>query len=461
MLMFAGCCRSRLVDDCQRALLDEMRWNGEMSIRTRTLSIAVLLAVLPLSACMASPPEAAPGQIDDLWPKAREVTPGDPWIVGMGDSFISGEAGRWASNGESNAQIPQNGGWLLGTNDQAYGDAPDGKESIPYCHRSATATMFVGQGWNSKNLACSGAMTTSFVNQYDRAKPGIDFAALTTASGEKFVGQATRLHEFAKENKVKVVALSIGGNDLGFADIISTCLTDWIVDTKCRNSDYIAARVNPAAQKIISQRIFTAISNVNKAMQQAGYTRDDWRLMLQLPPSPVPPSALAQYPDVGFNRQLLGGCGLLDDDLDWANDTLLPFLDTTITSAAKQAARTPGFASMTTVDMRNAFVGHRLCERGTTRPDAGTGIPPDGFAQNVEWVRFISVLAAEGYSTSPEAQEAMHPMYFGQRTLSACMKAAIDQPVTTIAVACNRDEPLTFNEDAQPRVTVTPTRLPS
>ena len=49
-------------------------------------------------------------------------------------------------------------------------------------------------------------------------------------------------------------------------------------------------------------------------------------------------------------------------------------------------------------------------------------------------------------------------MYFGQRTLSACMKAAIDQPVTTIAVACNRDEPLTFNEDAQPRVTVTPTR---
>ena len=128
--MFAGCCRSRLVDDRQRALLDEMRWNGEMSIRTRTLSIAVLLAVLPLSACMASPPEAAPGQIDDLWPKAREVTPGDPWIVGMGTLSSPARRGAGQAMGEQRAD-PAERGWLLGTNDQAYGDAPDGKESIP------------------------------------------------------------------------------------------------------------------------------------------------------------------------------------------------------------------------------------------------------------------------------------------------------------------------------------------
>ena len=221
--------------------------------------------------------------------------------------------------------------------------------------------MFVGQGWNSKNLACSGAMTTSFVNQYDRAKPGIDFAALATASGEKFVGQATRLQEFAKENKVKVVALSIGGNDLGFADIISTCLTDWIVDTKCRNLTTLR-HVNPAAQKIISQRIFTAISNVNKAMQQAGYTRDDWRLMLQLPPSPVPPSALAQYPDVGFNRQpsVAVGCSTMT----WTGRTTRCCLPRHDDHIGGQGSSHSWFASMTTVDMRNAFVGHRLCERG-------------------------------------------------------------------------------------------------
>ncbi len=419
---------------------------------------ALVFVVLPLSACMSTP-DAAPGEIDNLWPKAREVKPNDPWIVGIGDSFISGEAGRWASDGTSNAQIPENGGWLLGTNDQVYGDAPNGRESIPYCHRSATATMFVGKGWNSKNLACSGAMTTSFVNPAGRAKPGIDFSKLETDSGLDFVGQAAQLRDFAKSNRVRAVALSIGGNDLGFADIIATCLTDWIVDTQCRNSPEIAARINPAALKIISGRIATAIANVNQAMTEAGYQRDQWRLMMQLPPSPVPPAALAAYPDIGFSRQIMGGCGLLDADFDWANTTLLPFLDKAIMTAVNQSRKNPAFASMTAVDMKNTLVGHRLCEKGTTRPDAGTGIPPNGFAANVEWVRFISVLAAKEYSESPEAQEAMHPMYFAQRTLSSCMREALGQAVTTPSLACNRDQLLIFNDDAQPKVSVTPDPL--
>ena len=424
------------------------------------MTAVMAAAVLSLTACMSQPPEAAPAEADNLWQQAREVTPGEPWLVGVGDSFISGEGGRWASNGTSNAQIPWNGGWLLGSSDQAYGDAPNGTETIPYCHRSATATSFVGDGWNVKNLACSGAMTTSFVNIYDRAKPGIDFAQQTTKAGTTFVGQAQLLQDFAKDHDVKAVALSIGGNDLGFADIIATCLTDWVVGTTCSNSDFIAARINPAAKEIITARVYQAIENVNKAMTTAGYKPDQWRLMIQLPPSPVPPAALASYPDVGFSRQILGGCGMLDADLNFANDTLLPFLDSTIVAAADKAAKSSGNAPITTVDMKEALVGHRLCEEGTTRPDAGTGIPPNGFSQNTEWVRFISVLAAEGYAESSEAQEAVHPTSFGQRTLSACMRAALSQPSSTQEVFCTRDDVLSFNEDAQPAVTVTPAKLP-
>ncbi|HAM21220.1 MAG TPA: hypothetical protein DCQ04_02900 [Actinobacteria bacterium] len=431
-----------------------------MRIRITALTSALVALTLPLAGCMSNPPEAAPAQPDTLWQQAREVTRGDPWLVGVGDSFISGEGGRWASNGTSNAQIPENGGWMLGTSDQAYGDAANGTETIPYCHRSATATSFVGDGWNVKNLACSGAMTTSFVKSYGRAKPGIDFASTQTPGGLKFVGQAQLLQDFAKDHDVKAVALSIGGNDLGFADIIATCLTDWIVDTKCSNSDFIAARINPAAKKIITNRVFAAIENVNQAMTKAGYKPDQWRLMVQLPPSPVPPAELASYPDVGFSRQILGGCGMLDADLNFANDTLLPFLDSTVVSAAAKAEKNKSNAPITTVDMKDALVGHRLCEKGTTRPDAGTGIPPNGFAQNTEWVRFISVLAAEGYAESSEAQEAVHPTYFGQRTLSSCMRAALALPPATEGVFCTRDEVLSFNEDSQPKVTVTAAKLP-
>lgn len=423
------------------------------------LGVVTIAATLALVGCATNSAEAPPGEVDNLWSKAREVKAGEPWLIGMGDSFISGEGGRWASNGMDNTDIFGNGGWLLGTNDQAYGDAPNGTETIPYCHRSATAPSMVGSGWNVKNLACSGAMTTSFVNPFDRAKPGIDFAKMTTNGGEKFVGQAQLLQDFAKDHDVTAVALSIGGNDMGFSEIIATCLTDWIKNTACSGSEFIASRVNPEAQKIITKRVFRAIENVNIAMTKAGYQPDEWRLMLQLPPSPLPPSSKASYPDIGFNRQIFGGCGMLNADLDFANDTLLPYLASTLVDAQKMVAAKPGNAPMTAVDTKDALVGHRLCEDGTTRPDAGTGIPPNGFSQDTEWVRFISVITAELYSTSPEAQEAMHPTYFGQRTLSSCMREALNTPIETSGAFCTRNAKLIFNDDAQPAVTVTPKKL--
>ena len=81
-------------------------------------------------------------------------------------------------------------------------------------------------------------MTTSFVNIYDRAKPGIDFAQQTTKAGTTFVGQAQLLGTSRRTTDAKAVALSIGGNDLSFADIIATCLTDWVVGTTCRKLTY-------------------------------------------------------------------------------------------------------------------------------------------------------------------------------------------------------------------------------
>jgi len=97
-----------------------LQCNDSVRVRTKAMTAVMAAAVLSLTACMSQPPEAAPAEADNLWQQAREVTPGEPWLVGVGDSFISGEGGRCASNGTSNAQIPWNGGWLLGSSYQAY-----------------------------------------------------------------------------------------------------------------------------------------------------------------------------------------------------------------------------------------------------------------------------------------------------------------------------------------------------
>ena len=142
---------------------------------------------------------------------------GSPWVASLGDSYISGEAGRWAGNtNESSSHID-----ALGST--AYFDnASHTAELIPACHRSASAEVYIGGGVNGENLACSGAKTSSFTTE-GKFKPGIDFY---NSGGNE--GQALMLQHFAASHNVKLVALSIGGNNFNFASIVQTCILDWL-----------------------------------------------------------------------------------------------------------------------------------------------------------------------------------------------------------------------------------------
>src|ERR1043165_9112350 len=73
---------------------------------------------------------------------------GTPSVVSVGDSAISGEAGRWAGNtNDSPSKVD-----ALGSS--AYSDTASG-EAIPGCHRSKANEIAIGGGVNSANLACS------------------------------------------------------------------------------------------------------------------------------------------------------------------------------------------------------------------------------------------------------------------------------------------------------------------
>ena len=84
-------------------------------------------------------------------PQARAEGPGvgTPYAVSLGDSYISGEAGRWAGNtNESSSKID-----ALGSS--AYDDNASGNgELIEGCHRSRSAEVHFGGGVEGENLAC-------------------------------------------------------------------------------------------------------------------------------------------------------------------------------------------------------------------------------------------------------------------------------------------------------------------
>ena len=81
---------------------------------------------------------------------------GAPWTASLGDSYISGEAGRWAGNTNGSSSNID----ALGST--AYDDNAAGNgELISHCHRSKSAEVYIGGGVNGENLACSGAKTSS------------------------------------------------------------------------------------------------------------------------------------------------------------------------------------------------------------------------------------------------------------------------------------------------------------
>ena len=142
------------------------------------------------------------GVVLGLAPPALADGPGvgTPTVVTLGDSAISGEAGRWAGNTNNS---PSNVDALGST---AYWDTPTGEE-IRGCHRSHAAQAYIGGGVTGLNLACSGARTsTTGTGSGQDFKPGIDF--YLDASGRK--GQALMLREEAAKRNVKAVVVMIG-----------------------------------------------------------------------------------------------------------------------------------------------------------------------------------------------------------------------------------------------------------
>ena len=341
---------------------------------------------------------------------------GKPAIVALGDSAISGEAGRWAGNTNSSSSRVD----ALGST--AYWDTANG-EAIRGCHRSKAAEVHIGgSAFKSANLACSGARTYTNAGGSD-FKPGIDF--YSDSSGR--VGQALALQAYATANNVRAVTLLIGANNYGFADIVQACVTDWLTSPSwwpnyCNDDSDIRSRFTPTRIATETANVQGAMLNVRQAMVNAGYADSQWTLLVQTYSSPIPRGSGFRYPQTGFTRQTIGGCGVWNRDADWANDTVV----STFNSTLRNAATASGLGNVKIVDMTNALVGRRLCENtvGLLEERGIASWTSPSAVDQTEWVSQIRTVSA--IFPPYQIQEDGHPSYWGQLALRSCLRQAFN-----------------------------------
>ncbi len=357
----------------------------------RRLLPALLLGLL----CGAAPATAAasPGK-------------GPTAAVSLGDSYISGEAGRWQGN--SISSTPGNDG-----TDRACTGGPPctvdksrvyvGGTAANGCHRSDVAEILTASLPVAErvNLSCSGGVTK---NVFRASSGGVG------QNGE--APQADQLLTVAKAKDVKLVQVSIGGNDLGFASIVAACLQAYVTKgTPCNQTQQ--PKLDAAKPKAIAD-VEKAIDEIRAVMADAGYGRGDYRLILQTYPSVIPRASESRYSENDPVRANV--CPFYDADLTWGRDSA----SKQIGGVVKTAATDRGVELL---DLGDAFQGREFCSKTTALADPLH--PPSPVSS--EWGRFLGASVVQ----QGDLQETFHPNAYGQMAFASCVGRAFALPAGT------------------------------
>jgi lysophospholipase L1-like esterase len=327
-------------------------------------------------------------------------------IVAMGDSFISGEGGRWLGNGSEPF------GTRSGTDRAAYDCGAFGCEYDPArvygaseandCHRSDVAPIENAPIMvdDKVNLACSGAKARDL---WPADEGG------TSHFGEP--PEADQLAAVAKRDDVRMVVVTVGANDVGFGELVTECALDWArspegeLATCHRDAEAQIRTALPAAIRGIT----AALHGVRRTMRTGGYERSDYRLVALGYASPFPEGRWIRYPEDGWSRLTEGGCPVWNADADWAADRATVYL----AEALKTAATATGAEYL---DLADAFDAHQLCDRRSGRVGAAGPSP-----LTAEWFRRLSF-------TQGSTRESLHPNAYGQRVMGACLGLLFARP---------------------------------
>lgn len=390
-----------------------------LRIRRRTMTAASITAIL--STVLAVSPTHSSAAPKESSSRAAKPTA----VVSLGDSFISGEGGRWQGNvdirysetdsmfgtdratvcGPSGCRKDPNRVYVGGS----YLDPTTGKENG--CHRSDVAEIIeshiqVGQKFN---LACSGAVT-------DNLLPA-------TAGGRRFKGeepQADQLRALAITHDIKLIQVSISGNDLGFSDIIKDCVWGFIhgpFGQYCwKQFDW---EVKEKLRREVPDKVKNVIDQIRNVMRDTGHSDSSYVLALQSYPSPVPLSAAYRYPEgvsVSSQRYSPGGCPFYNQDTNWARLDLVRDIADMLEGVAAEKR-------IHYLDLQWSFDGHEVCARGVRQARSGDTLSSPIPTREAEWMRYLSHGAAHSQG---QVEESFHPNSYGQKVLGKCLREFYD-----------------------------------
>ena len=349
--------------------------------------MSTAMAALAMAGCLAVPAAAAP-------PGSGRTA-----IVSLGDSFISGEGGRWMGNGSEPF------GTRSGTDRAAFDCDSWGCDYDPGrvygssegndCHRSEVAPIRSAQAAVDErvNLACSGARVA---NVWPAALGGRGHF------GEP--PQADQLAAVARRADVRMIVLTAGANDVGFGELVAGCALDWArgsAEDPALCGEDAQANVD-AALPAMERGLGRALRGVRQTMATAGYRPADYRLVTMGYASPFPAGRWIRYPEDGWSRLNEGGCPVWNRDADWAAGEGTG----SIVTAMRRAAALAGSEFL---DLRHALDGHQLCDRRSRR------VGPEGPSPaSAEWVRRLAFVQGS-------SRESLHPNAYGQRAIGACI----------------------------------------
>ena len=221
-----------------------------------------------------------------------------------------------------------------------------------HCHNSGLSypyliTRALFTNTSGKSVACSGATTWDIYNDDSNYRGQVDNGQpynktdpnLLSYSEANFVPGYIAQHRFIKKYQPRIITVSIGGNDIGFGDIVKTCVAPNISFKKSANT------------------CFNTQEDRKEIAEQISRTSKKWAATFQQLKKDAPMSQIyvIGYPNIISEK---GSCALnvhLNQEERIFTQELLAQLNTQIEAVAQESG-------VRFVDISEALNGFRLCE---------------------------------------------------------------------------------------------------
>lgn len=262
--------------------------------------------------------------------------------LAMGDSYSSGEGdiGRTA-NGKK---------YYLNGTDSGEDSCHISSRSYPFLLRDY---LGISSSNGMRSVACSSAQVIpdmygnfeSYKGQWNRLSGKADIATAKQSALKNFTPGHVPQLEFVKKYQPKLVTLTGGGNDVGFADVLTYCAVPQLYDAIPVISDCGYAKAGSDLSKMLFNTIDT----------QYGYNK---KLIDNIQrASPTTKITIIGYPS--FIKPVVMTCGINSGVLSTAEATMINIMVSYMNGMLQRLAHDTG---VTFVSVEKSLEGGRICE---------------------------------------------------------------------------------------------------